>query len=90
MFLIHYLKLPIRGSLDTMSLREGDLFQRALQRRIPLQVQLWGDISPWHVSGYELHVSHYSFTPFSVASLRAIKFFIHLLGVACVIFGRMC
>lgn len=28
----------------------GDLFQNIFQRHIRLQVQLWGDVSTWHVS----------------------------------------
>lgn len=40
-----------------LSLREGDLFQRALSRHIALQVQLWGESSPWYENGKELHVS---------------------------------
>lgn len=40
-----------------LPLRERDLFQRALPRDVTLQVQLWGEISPWYESGKELDVS---------------------------------
>lgn len=40
-----------------LPLRDGVLFQRALPRVVTLQVQLWGENSPWYESGKELNVS---------------------------------